>query len=86
VEFCVGDKFSPAFKYKFFGHKQTNITCTVNIPVRSNTVPFFLRRIHTYHAVPMLFPCRSHAVPMPFLCRSNAVPLPFPYHAVLLSR
>jgi hypothetical protein len=32
-----------------------------------------LRRIHTYHAVPM-----------PFHCRSPAVPLSFPCHAVLL--
>jgi hypothetical protein len=36
--------------------------------------------IHTYHAVPLLFPCRfkdgfTHT--MPFPCRSHAVPLPF---------
>jgi hypothetical protein len=35
-------------------------------------------RIHTYHAVPLPFPCRSLAVPLPFPCRSLAVPLPFP--------
>jgi hypothetical protein len=32
------------------------------------TYSLLLRRIHTYRAVPMPFPCRSHAVPLP--CRS----------------
>jgi hypothetical protein len=51
-----------------------------------------LRRIHTYHAVPMLVPCRSPAVLQPYShirYRSHAVPLPFystihTYHAVPL--
>jgi hypothetical protein len=43
-----------------------------------------LRRIHTYHAIPMLFPCRfkdqfTHT--MPFPCRSLAVPLLQPCHS-----
>jgi hypothetical protein len=37
-------------------------------------VLYVLRRIHTYHAVPMLFPCRSPAFPLPFPCRSPTMP------------
>jgi len=38
-----------------------------------------LRPIHTYHAVPMLFPC--HAVPL----RIQNVPLPFDLHSAAVS-